>query len=123
MNMLLYSGKKVIVKDWIEDYIDKYSKPDVRHLIVVRKKFIEFTNNSSLTFDKIDAVFIKVFIEYLQAESVGGSAASFFARFKKMMKYAHRKKMIKYNVTENFPEKVNTRMYLRFLGKPRSCIN
>lgn len=100
------SSSKVIVKDWMQVYINNYTKSDVRHMTSVRNKFIEFTKNADITFNKLDAVLVEDFIGFLESKSVGEGAATFFARFKKMMKYAYRKKITKRNVMDDVDRKV-----------------
>lgn len=103
------SATKIVVKDWMQEYINNYTKADIRHMIGVRNKFIEFTKNESLSFKKLDAVLIEEFIEYLESKSKGEGAASYFARFKKMMRYAYRKKITTYNVMDDVDRKVKGR--------------
>ena len=102
-------SSRIIVKDWMNKYISSYTKSDIRHMIGVRKRFVEFTKNADITFNKLDAVMIEEFIEYLEQKSVGEGAASYFARFKKMMRYAYRKKITTYNVMDDVDRKVKGR--------------
>ena len=103
------AGKKTVVTVWMQSYIDSYTKKDVRTLQSVHKRFSDFLISKKLqglTFGKINALIIEDFIDYLQERSTGEGASSYFKRFKKMLKNAYRKRLMKENVLDFVEKKV-----------------
>lgn len=99
----IQAGKKTSVTDWMQTYIDKYDKKDIRSLQGALNRFKDFLKDekrTGLTFGQLDALLIEDFIHYLEKNSEGEGAASYYARFKKMIKQAYRKKLMKDNVIE-----------------------
>ena len=103
------AGKNTIVVVWMQSYIDKYTKKDKRNMQGARKRFVDFlleVKLPELTFGKLSALLIEDFIDYLQANSTGEGALSYYNRFKKMIKQAYRKQVIKVNVLDLVEKKV-----------------
>jgi integrase len=101
------AGKKTVVTVWMQSYIDSYLKKDKRTLQGVLNRFITFLEQqkkAGLTFGSINALLIEDFIEYLQSTSKGEGAKSYYNRFKKMLKQAYRRRLMKENVLD-FVEK------------------
>ena len=101
------SGKKTVVAVWMQSYIDSYTKKDIRTVQGVLNRFIVFLGmqkKTGLTFGNINALIIEDFIDYLQANSKGEGARSYYNRFKKMLRQAYRKRLMKENVLD-FVEK------------------
>jgi integrase/recombinase XerD len=75
----------------------------------VLNRFIAFLNEdkkTGLTFGNLNALIIEDFIEFLEANSAGEGASSYYSRFKKMIKQAYRKKFMKDNVLDFVERKV-----------------
>ena len=103
------AGKNTIVTIWMQSYIDSYTKKDVRNMQGVLNRFIKFlqtTNQTDLTFDNLDPLIIENFMDYLESNSIGEGAKSYFNRFKKMLHYAYRKKIMNQNVIDLIERKI-----------------
>ena len=82
--------------DYMQEYVDNYSKADVRvmQMSVNRfKNFLKDTPEYTIFADfikpnQIDCDMIEVFIEYLQHTSTGEGAKTIYQRFKKLIRYA-----------------------------------
>ena len=105
-SMVTESGKKTLITEWMQSYIDKYTKKDVRNMQGVLNRFKSFLieiNKQGLTFGRIDDVIISDFQDYLRKHSKGEGSSSYFARFKKMMKQAYRQKLMDRNPAADVP--------------------
>lgn len=103
------AGKNTVVTTWMKSYIDSYTKKDVRTLQSVLTRFNDFLagiKRTGLTFGNINALIIEDFIDYLQDRSTGEGASSYYKRFKKMLKNAYRKRLMKENVLDFVEKKV-----------------
>ena len=103
------AGKKTIVTEWMQGYIKTYDKKDIRNMQGVTKRFATYLQNigkPQLTFGSLDALLIEGFINYLEANSEGEGARSYYKRFAKMIKNAYRKKLMKTNVLDFVEKKV-----------------
>jgi integrase/recombinase XerD len=108
-NMVTDAGKNTIVTVWMQAYINGYTKKDKRNMQGVLKRFEDFlleANFKELTFGNITALLIEDFIDFLEHKSIGEGASSYYNRFKKMIKYAYRRNMMKDNVLEFVERKV-----------------
>ncbi|MBC7914055.1 MAG: site-specific integrase [Pyrinomonadaceae bacterium] len=98
------AGKKTIVAVWMQSYVDSYTKKDKANMQGVLNRFVSFLTDqglTGLTFGNLTGLIIEDFVDYLQARSQGEGARSYYARFKKMLKYAFRKKVMKVNVLDS----------------------
>jgi integrase/recombinase XerD len=105
-NLVTENGKKTVITEWMQTYIDKYKKKDVRNLQGALNRFKNFLNENkihSLTFGRINDVIISDFQDYLREHSKGEGASSYFARFKKMMKQAYRQRLMDRNPAADVP--------------------
>lgn len=96
-------GRKVIVSVWMQTFIDRYKKKDKRNLQGALNRFNSFLLDNKLTgltFGRITETMIEEYRDYLKETSEGEGAASYFARFKKMMKQAKKDKLIPDNPAE-----------------------
>lgn len=88
-------GRNVIMVEWMQDYIKKYTKSDVRNMQGALNRFINFLSANKfsprLTFGQLTGDHVTKYIDYLKKESRGEGAASYYARFKKMMNTAKAK--------------------------------
>jgi len=103
------AGKKTIITIWMQTYIDNYTKKDKRNMQGVLNRFTNFLNETKktgLTFGNLTPLFIEDFIDYLEANSTGEGAKSYYNRFKKMLKNAYRKKFMKENILDLVERKV-----------------
>lgn len=108
-NMVTDVGRKTIITTWMQNYVDTYTKKDKRNMQGVLNRFIEFLTKekkTGLTFGNLNALIIEDFIEFLEGKSKGEGALSYYSRFKKMIKNAYRKKLMKENVLEFVERKV-----------------
>lgn len=102
-------GKKTKVLDWMQSYIDVYTKKDKRNMVGVKNRFELFLNErklTELTFGNLTPILIEEFIDYLESKSIGEGARSYFNRFKKMIRYAYRKKILQENILDLIERKV-----------------
>lgn len=93
-------GKKTIVSQWMQSFIDAYKKKDKRNLQGALNRFTDFLaldKKEGLTFGRLGETLITDFQEYLRERSTGEGAASYFNRFKKMVKQAYRQKLLMHN--------------------------
>lgn len=108
-NMVTDSGKKTVITIWMQNFVDSYTKKDKRNMQGVLNRFIAFLkkkNKVGLTFGNFDALLIEDFIEFLEANSTGEGASSYYSRFKKMLNQAYRKKLLKENILDFVERKV-----------------
>lgn len=118
---LLYERRgyriKTKVLDYIsyfQEYINNYSKKDIGMMKGVLKRFISFLNDTpkykcqcgkdfsrqdSITLNPklMTAAMMKDFAEYLKSKGHGDGAKSYFARFKKVAKYAVDERVLRFN--------------------------
>ena len=108
-NIITDASKKTSIEVWMQNYIDNYTKKDKRNMQGVLNRFSAFLKEikkTNLTFGNITALIIEDFIDFLQEKSVGEGAKSYYARFKKMLKNAYRKKLMKENILDQVERKV-----------------
>jgi integrase len=108
-NMVTDAGKKTIVAEWMQCYVDGYLKKDKRNMQGSLNRFIVFLKedkSSDLKFGDLTALIIEDFIQYLENNSTGEGASSYYSRFKKMVKHAYRKRLMKENVLDFVERKV-----------------
>jgi len=108
-SMVSEAGKKTIVVDWMQNYVNGYKKKDVRNMQGVLNRFKTFLNEENktgLTFGNLVPLLIEDFIDYLDSISTGEGAKSFYSRFKKMVKQAYRKNLIKINPIDHVEKKL-----------------
>jgi site-specific recombinase XerD len=107
-NMVSDAGKKTIVVRWMQSYVDDYNKGDKRNMQGVTRRFDKWlmdTGNNNLTFNQLTESMVTDFKEYLNETSEGEGSASYFARFKKMMKSAYRAGLMLKNPSADVPNK------------------
>lgn len=108
-SMVSDAGKKTIITTWMQGYVDAYTKKDKRNVQGALNRFNDFLKEekkTGLTFGQITPLLIEDFIEYLEARSEGEGAVSYYNRFKKMIKHAYRKRLMKENVLDLVEKKV-----------------
>ena len=82
--------------DYMQEYVDNYSKADVRVMQMAVNRFKNFLKDTQeyvifadfIKPNQIDCDMIEVFIEYLQHTSTGEGAKTIYQRFKKLIRYA-----------------------------------
>ncbi len=102
------SGKKTEVAIWMQNYVDSYTKKDIRNMQGVLNRFSTFLKEqkkTGLTFGDLNALLIEDFIDYLQSRSTGEGARSYYNRFKKMLKNSYRKKLLRENILDHVEKK------------------
>jgi integrase/recombinase XerD len=108
-SMVTDAGKKTIITVWMQSYVDSYTKKDKRNMQGALNRFAAFLaedKKTGLMFGNLNALLIEDFIEYLEANSTGEGASSYYNRFKKMIKQAYRRKLLKDNILEFVERKV-----------------
>ena len=108
-NMVSDAGKKTIILVWMQSFVDGYTKKDKRNMQGALNRFSDYlieVGNTGLTFGNLTPLLIEDFIDFLEAKSKGEGASSYYSRFKKMIKQAHRKKLLKDNVLDLVQRKV-----------------
>jgi integrase/recombinase XerD len=108
-SMISDAGKKTIIVTWLQSYIDGYTKKDKRNMQGAANRFDAYlleVKKTGLTFGNLTALLIEDFIDYLESNSTGEGAASYYNRFKKMIKQAYRKKLLNTNVLDDVERKV-----------------
>lgn len=108
-SMITDAGKNTVVTPWMQNSADVYTKKDKRNVQGALNRFSDFlvsNKKQGLTFGNIDALLIEDFIEYLEQKSKGEGASSNYTRFKKMIKQAYRKRMLKKNVLDLVERKI-----------------
>lgn len=103
-NLTTDNGKNTVIATWMQKYIDKYKKKDKRNMQGALNRFKAFLieeKKNGLTFGQITETVVSDFQDYLKERSEGEGAASYFNRFKKMMKQAKRDKLILSNPAED----------------------
>jgi integrase/recombinase XerD len=108
-NMVTDAGKKTIITVWMQTYVDSYTKKDKRNMQGVLNRFTDFlieVKSTGLTFGNLTPLLIEDFIDYLENKSTGEGAASYYNRFKKMIKHAYRRKFMTDNVLDLVERKV-----------------
>ena len=82
--------------DYLQAYIDGYTKKDIRMVQIALSRFRDFLKDTpeyskfayKIKPEQINKDMIEAFTEYLQSRSVGEGARSIYQRFKKVIKYA-----------------------------------
>lgn len=108
-NMVTDLGKKTIIIEWMQSYVDGYTKKDKRNMQGVLNRFKSFLSEdklSDLKFGQLTALIIEDFMQFLEEHSNGEGPASYYSRFKKMVKHAFRKKLLKFNVLDEVGRKI-----------------
>lgn len=98
------TGKNTIVVDWLQSYIDKYTKADKRNMqgaLNHFKDFLQFDSMIGLTMGGLKETIITDYRDYLNSFSKGEGGASYFARFKKMIKRAYKEGVLLSNPAED----------------------
>ena len=107
-NMVTDTGKKTIITAWMQNYVDSYNKKDKRNMQGAVNRFKAFLAEEKireLKFGNLNALIIEDFINYLEENSKGEGANSYYSRFKKMIKQAYRKKLMKENILDHVEKK------------------
>jgi len=96
-SMITDTGSKTVIVAWMQSFVDRYIKKDKRNMQGALNRFKDFltqANLQGLVFGRLNELIISDFQDYLADHSIGEGASSYFARFKKMIKQAHRQKLI-----------------------------
>jgi site-specific recombinase XerD len=108
-NVVTAAGKKIIITVWMQSFVNGYTKKDKRNMQGALNRFCDFlieTKKQGLIFGNLTALIIEDFIDYLEANSTGEGASSYYSRFKKMVKQAYRKRLLIENVLDMVERKV-----------------
>lgn len=88
----LKKERRIYFMDFYQQYIDNYTKKDIRMIKIAKSRFIDFlTENqklpaATLMSDAITREMVMKFTDYLQTRSVGEGAKSILQRFKKVVR-------------------------------------
>lgn len=91
------AAKNTLVTEWMQDYVNRYKLKDKRNMQGVFNRFVRFLAEEKKTDLKMKAltdILITDFRDYLKPLSKGEGAASYFTRFKKIVKSAYKAKML-----------------------------
>jgi integrase len=110
-SMVSDAGKNTLVVEWMQSFVNGYTKKDKRNMQGALIRFDDFLKSEKikkvgLTFRELTALIIEDFIDYLESNSTGEGAASYYNRFKKMVKQAYRKRLLKENILDFVERKV-----------------
>lgn len=97
-------SEKVNFLDYFKEYLDSYTKKDVRMIQSTLQRFKDFLHDTpeyskferTIRPEQITSEMVEAFTEYLQARSVGEGAKSYYQRFKKVFKACAVKHNINY---------------------------
>lgn len=90
-------SNKIIAVDWMQSFVDAYTLKDKRNMQGVVNRFKDFlidTKQQGLKMGEINENLVLDFRNYLGNRSKGEGAASYFSRFKRIIKQAFRAKVI-----------------------------
>lgn len=96
----------------MEEYILKCQKKDKSFLQGVLNRFKDFLTiekKTEITFSALDPLLIEKFIDYLESKSIGEEAVSYYNRFKKMLRNAYRKRLMREDVLSVVEKKAKGR--------------
>lgn len=101
--------------DYFQAYIDKYTKKDIRMVVMALNRFKDFLNETPeyskfkkvIKPEQITKDMVEAYTEYLQNRSVGEGAKSIYARFKKVVRYAVEHDLIRKNPCDGVVIKVD----------------
>lgn len=99
-NLTTNIGKKTLVVDWMQNYLDNYTLKDKRNIkgaLEHFKKFLKKQNINNLVFSNLTEVIIMDYQDYLLNCCSGDGSASYFRRFKKMIKRASKERLMPSN--------------------------
>jgi integrase/recombinase XerD len=108
-SMISDAGKKTIITVWMQSFVNSYPKKDKRNMQGALNRFKEYLleiKKQGLVFGSLTPLHIEDFIDYLESNSTGEGANSYFSRFKKMVKQAYRQRLLKENVLDFVKRKV-----------------
>lgn len=82
--------------DYFQDYINNYTKKDIRMIQIAYRRFVDFLNDTpeynkfakTIKPEQINKDMMMAFTEYLLSRSKGDGASTIYKRFKKVIKYA-----------------------------------
>ena len=100
-------SEKVNFLDYFKEYLDSYTKKDVRMIQSTLQRFKDFLHDTpeynkferTIKPEQITNEMVEAFTEYLQTRSVGEGARSYYQRFKKVFKAC----AVKYNINYQRP--------------------
>lgn len=96
-------SKKVEVLPWMRAYIKTYKKKDKRNIRAVTnhwETYLSSKRKTDITFSNLDVLLIEGFVEYLNDYCTGEGASSYYRRFRKMIRHAYRKRLMKDNLLD-----------------------
>lgn len=100
-------AKEINFFDFIQSYYDEYTKGDKRMIKAAQKRFTDFIAleyplyRFSISPDKITPDMMERFVEYLQSTSKGEGALTHWKRWKKIVKAAVKKDILRKNPCED----------------------
>lgn len=92
----LKKDRQIEFMEYFQNYIDNYTKKDVRMLVMALNRFRDFLRDTpeynkyshGIKTDQLSKDMMETFTEYLQTRSKGEGAKSVYQRFKKVINYA-----------------------------------
>ncbi|WP_157097858.1 tyrosine-type recombinase/integrase [Niabella ginsenosidivorans] len=99
-NLVSDAGKRTVVITWLKSYSENYKKKDARNVSGVINRFEEYLKaerKMQITFPQLTPALIEGFIDYLNDLHKGEGPSSYYARFKRAIKTAYKKRLLKEN--------------------------
>ncbi len=100
-------AKEINFFDFIQVYYDEYTKGDKRMIKAAQKRFTDFIaleypiHRNNISPEKIPPAMMEHFVEYLQSTSKGEGALTHWKRWKKIVKAAVKKDILRKNPCED----------------------
>lgn len=100
-------AKEINFFDFIQVYYDEYTKGDKRMIKAAQKRFTDFIaleypiHRNNISPEKITPAMMEHFVEYLQSTSKGEGALTHWKRWKKIVKAAVKKDILRKNPCED----------------------
>ena len=117
---------------YFQSYIDNYTKKDDRVLQMALNRFKAFLSEKHPVYtnfikpDSLNEELIREFVEYLQKISIGEGAHTTYQRFKKVIKYAVKKKVMQSNPCTDITCKIDDQVIKKdilSLGEIENLLN
>jgi site-specific recombinase XerD len=100
------TDKRTPVVEWMQAYVDRYKLADKRNMQGALDKFKAFLDGKRLVFAGLTPLLIEDFIAYLEHTGTHSGPASYFARFKKLVRRAWREGKMRSNPLDRVERKI-----------------
>ena len=110
--MVSDKGKRQLVIQWLDSYVDKYTKEDKRVMkavIAEFSKFLQDEGEEKITFSALTSNLLENFVGQLNAAHTGEGASTYYRRLKKAIRHAYKQKLMHENITDFVEVKANSK--------------